>query len=476
MRSFFFYDLETSGFSPRYDRIMQFAGRRTDTKLRPIGEPVNVLVKLTDDILPSPGAILTTHITPQQTLMDGITEPEFCSFFLDEIARPDTIMVGYNNVRFDDEFMRHTLWRNFRDPYEWAWSEGRSRWDLLDVTRFVRALRPDGINWPNKELTDDKTGNTVLVPTVNLVDMARLNGFENQNAHDALADVDALINLAKLLRDKQPKMWDYLLAHRDKRSAAEVIRPDNPVPFVYTSGRYPSSNEKTSAAIVIARGKSPASMLVWDLRYSVEQFAGWSDRELAANLTAGYDERRRDGFVALPIKEMGLNKCPAVAPLGTLDAASQERIHLRMDEITRNLHSLRNGRDFIERLVKAWSNKPAYPRSGDVEGQLYDSFTPDDDKTKLRLVAAAGEKDLADLHPEFTDDRLSKLLLRYKARQFPRSLTESEQRQWEQYRMTKLQRELPKYMQELARLSAGGADDFILQELQLWAESLVPSD
>ena len=455
---------------------MQFAGQRTDMKLKPIGEPVNILVKLTDDILPSPGAILTTHITPQQTLLDGISEAEFCRYFLEEIARPDTIMLGYNSVRFDDEFMRHTLWRNFHDPYEWAWSEGRSRWDLLDVTRFVRALRPDGINWPDKEIKDKDSGETVLVPTVNLVDMARLNGFENQNAHDALADVNALINLAQLLRTKQPKMWDYLLNHRDKKAVTEAIRPNNPTPFVYTSGRYPSTNQKTSVAIVIAKGRSPASVLVWDLRYSVTQFSAWTDKDLAANLSASYSERRQADFVALPVKELGINKCPAVAPLGTLDAASQERIHLRMDEVTKNLHDLRANPDFVKRLIKAWTNKPAFPHSQDVEGQLYDSFTPDEDKTKCRLVAAASEKDLADLHPEFVDDRLSKLLLRYKARQFPRSLSESEQQQWEQYRLAKLQRELPKYMEELARLANNGADDFILQELQLWAESLVPSD
>ena len=455
---------------------MQFAGQRTDMKLKPIGEPVNILVKLTDDILPSPGAILTTHITPQQTLLDGISEAEFCRYFLEEIARPDTIMLGYNSVRFDDEFMRHTLWRNLHDPYEWAWSEGRSRWDLLDVARFVRALRPDGINWPDKEIKDKDSGEAVLAPTVNLVDMARLNGFENQNAHDALADVNALINLAQLLRAKQSKMWDYLLNHRDKKAVTEIIRPNNPTPFVYTSGRYPSTNQKTSVAIVIAKGRSPASVLVWDLRYSVTQFSSWSDKDLATNLSASYLERRQAGFTPLPVKELGINKCPAVAPLGTLDAASQERIHLRMDEVTKNLHDLRANPDFVKRLIKAWTNKPAFPHSQDVEGQLYDSFTPDEDKIKCRLVAAASEKDLADLHPEFVDDRLSKLLLRYKARQFPRSLSESEQQQWEQYRLAKLQRELPKYMEELARLANNGADDFILQELQLWAESLVPSD
>ncbi|MDO4271493.1 MAG: exodeoxyribonuclease I [Candidatus Saccharibacteria bacterium] len=476
MRSFFFYDLETSGFSPRYDRIMQFAGQRTNENLEPIGEPANILVKMTDDTLPSPGAILTTHITPQQTLQDGISEADFCRYFLDEIARPDTIILGYNSVRFDDEFMRHTLWRNFHDAYEWSWAEGRSRWDLLDVTRLIRALRPDGVTWPVKESVDKKTGDKVMVPTVNLVDMARENGFENQNAHDALADVNALINLAKLLRDKQPKMWGYLLAHRGKKAVLEVICPDNPTPFVYASGRYPSANEKTSVAIVIGKGRTAGSYLTWDLRYSVDDFIALSDKEMMSTLTADWETRQREDYRALPIKEISPNKCPAVAPLGTLDESAQERVHLSRDTVKANYKALRSHLDFIKRLNAVYQKQPAYPAASDVEGKLYDSFTPDSDKTKLRLVAAASESELADLHPQFVDERLSELLLRYKARQYPRSLSEDEQKKWEQYRLNKLQRALPNYMQELSRLASAGADDFILQELQLWVESIIPVD
>src|SRR3954451_6528569 len=117
--SFFFYDLETSGFDPRSARIMQFAGQRTDMDLKPIGEPVNVLIKLTPDVVPSPDAILITGITPQQTLADGLTEAEFMKLFYDEAVRPDTVFVGFNNIRFDDEFMRFMHYRNFYDAYEW---------------------------------------------------------------------------------------------------------------------------------------------------------------------------------------------------------------------------------------------------------------------------------------------------------------------------------------------------------------------
>ena len=147
-QTFFFYDLETSGLDPRADRLMQFAGQRTDMELNPIGDPVNILVKLGEDTLPSPHAIMVTKITPQSTLQDGLTEVEFCKYVMSEIFTPGTIATGYNSVRFDDEFMRHTFWRNYYDAYEWQWKDNRSRWDLLDVVRMTRALRPDGIKWP----------------------------------------------------------------------------------------------------------------------------------------------------------------------------------------------------------------------------------------------------------------------------------------------------------------------------------------
>ena len=229
MKTFFFYDLETSGLNAREDRVMQFAGQRTDMELNPIGEPVNILVKMTEDALPSPGAIMVTKITPQDTLRDGITEAEFVKFVTEEVFVPNTIAVGYNTVRFDDEFMRATLWRNFYDPYEWEWKDGRSRWDILDVVRLTRALRPEGINWPFRE-----DG----APTNRLELITKLNGVAHEHAHDALSDVYATIAVAKLIKEKQPKLFDFLLKMRDKKEIKKYVNLDNKQPFVYASGRY----------------------------------------------------------------------------------------------------------------------------------------------------------------------------------------------------------------------------------------------
>ena len=251
-KTFFFYDLETSGRFPRADRIMQFAGQRTDMDLNPIGEPVNVLVKLPNDTLPSPIAISITGITPQSTQADGLNEAEFCKFATEEIFVPNTIAVGYNSVRFDDEFMRHVFWRNFYEPYSWQWQDGRSRWDLLDVVRMTRALRPEGIEWPVSE-KGTATNKLELI--------TKANGISHEAAHDAMSDVNALIDVTRLIRDKQPKLFDFLLKIRDKKEVTKYVNLENPQPFVYSSGRYSSEFNKTTVAFPLATTETGAVLV-----------------------------------------------------------------------------------------------------------------------------------------------------------------------------------------------------------------------
>ncbi len=465
--TFFFYDLETSGFSPRDDRIMQFAGQRTDMTLKPVGEPVNLLVKLTDDILPSPDAIMITGITPQATWNDGYSEKEFCELLLSDIFTPGTIAVGFNNVRFDDEFIRHTLWRNFYDPYEWAWSDGRGRWDMLDVVRMTRALRPDGMTWPV-----DESGKAVN----KLELLASVNGLTHTRAHDALSDVEVLIGVAQLIRQHQPKLFDYLLTLRDKKKVMELVNLDDPKPFVYTSGRYDPAHEKTTVAFPLAPGTKPGALLVYDLRHDPTQFLSASPRQLASVIFADRDTRRTEGFVALPVKELSYNRCPAVAPLGVLDEPTRERLEISMETITQHLATLSSNPTFGAAVREAFEMREPYEASLDVEHQLYDGFTPDGDKVRLAAVRESDETALADFHPQFADSRLEQLLLRYKARQFPASLSEDEQSKWDAYRGQKLQAALPKYLADLSRLHELGADGYLLKELQLWAESIAPID
>ena len=468
-QTFFFYDLETSGLSARDDRIMQFAGIRTTLELEPIGEPYNILVKLNDDTLPSPDALMVTGITPQETQADGYTEAEFSKLLVDEIFTADTITVGFNNIRFDDEFIRHLFWRNFFDPYEWAWKDGRSRWDILDVIRMTRALRPEGIEWP---FVDGKETNRLELIT-------RLNGIDHLKAHDALSDVEALIAVTKLVKDNQPQLYNYLLKIRDKKEVKKLVNLDDKQPFVYVSGQFSVDFHKATVSFPLTSGRN-SNVVVYDLRYDPTEFLALSPADLEKRLFASWDDRQKEGFVAVPVKELQYNRAPAVAPLGVLEQEDGwSRISLDQATITKNRNTLLSVPSFAENVRSIFEKRPEFKKSTDAESQLYDGFVADVDTLRIEKVRQADVEQLADLHPNFNDDRLSPLLLHYKARNFARSLAEDEAMAWETWRAEHVLKQLPGFVKRLQELSANISDEnkrFVLEELQLWAESIVPTD
>lgn len=468
MKTFFFYDLETSGLNPREARIMQFAGIRTDIDLNQIGEPINFLVRLDEDTLPSPEALMVTGITPQQTVADGYSEAEFAKILITEIFTPETTIVGFNNIRFDDEFIRHLFWRNFYDPYEWGYKDGRSRWDLLDVVRMTRALRPEGIQWP----FDDKGA------AVNKLELiSKINGIDHFKAHDALSDVQALIAVTKLIHDKQPQLYDYLLKMRDKNEIKKLVNLDYKQPFVYVSGKLEANYNKTTVGFPLTSGKN-GNVIIYDLRYDPTPFVGMSSKDLAKKIFASWDERQADNFIKLPIKELQYNHVPAVAPLGVLNQ-SDGWSKIKLDELTIEKHKniLLSAPEFAENVRSAMEVRTNYEKTIDPEAQLYDGFVLDVDKMRIEKIRNSSCQELADFHPNFVDERLSPLLLHYKARNFPKSLAEDEVELWEKWRANRIMTALPAFNQSLQKLLQSTVDGnkmFVLSELHLWAESVLP--
>ena len=476
--SFFFYDLETSGINPRSARIMQFAGQRTDMDLQPIGEPVNLLIKLTRDVLPEPDAILITGITPQATLENGITEAAFLKLFSESIAVPDTTFAGFNSVRFDDEFMRYLHYRNFYDAYEWQWCDGCSKWDLLDVVRMTRALRPEGIQWP---FAADGS------PSNRLEYLTSVNKLDHFNAHDALSDVNATIAVARLIREKQPKLFRYLLDMRDKKKVAALVGSHEP--FVYTSGKYPSEYHKTTVAVMLAGLPNNGGAMVYDLRFDPAELNALDTKDLAKRL--GW-QPRGDNHDPLPVKVLRYNRCPAVAPLSVLDAASRGRIQIDMHAVDANRQKLAGMPELAAKLLDAFTaldnERGQTVLTADeytVDGQLYAGFFGNDDRTKLRVVRSAGPDELSSLNLEFTDTRLPALLPLYKARNFPEAMNDEERAAWDKFCSFRLfdggpKSQLARYFERLDTLARAPGitknQQYVLEELRLYGESIMPAE
>lgn len=474
-QTFFFYDLETSGVNPRSARIMQFAGQRTSLDLEPVGDPVNVLIKLAPDIAPEPDAIMITGITPQKTLQDGITEAEFLKLFFKEVAMPETIFLGFNTVRFDDEFMRFLLYRNFYDPYEWQWKDRRSRWDMLDVVRMTRALRPDGIKWPV-----DSNGK----PTNRLELLTAVNGLDHIDAHDALSDVKATIALAQLLRKKQPKLFDYLLEMRDKKKAQALVATGKP--FVYSSGKYPSEYEKTAVTQFIASHPAKQNAYVYDLRHDPAQYKDYTPEQLVE----AWRWKKDSTEPRLPVKAIRFNTCPAIAPLSVLDKKSQERLKINMDEVQAHAKTLAGMKDWPDKLLKAVEILDETQQASflsdqtTVDAQLYDGFFDDHDRNLESAFRTAAPDEFTGYIDEFHDSRLQALVPLYKARNFPESLQDDERIAWEKHIQQSLMQggtssKLAKFFKRLEQLADESRltqnQRYLLEELQLYGQSIMPA-
>jgi len=423
---------------------MQFAGQRVGLDLKPIGSPINLNLKLTADILPAPEAILLTGISP--LLEDGLSEAEFSEIFNRDIAQPGTIFTGFNNIRFDDEFIRYLNYRNFYDAYGWHWQDGSSRWDLLDPIRMTRALRPTGINWPVSD--EGKPSNT-------LARLTEANVLKHAAAHDALSDTLATIEVSRLIKEKQPKLFNWLLDLRSKQAVASFLGENDT--FLYTSSHYSSQFLHTTIVLVLALDTSTGSALVYDLRENPDDFLNLTVKELADLWRYDPDSPKP----RLPLKTMKLNRCPAVAPLSVLDEESIVRLKIDMAAIQTNHQKLSKDRsEFASKLKKVAAaldkerdaRRGAEPHIPLAEERLYDGFISKADSALFEEARNRAPKSDTTA-PNFEDKRLSSLYELYRARNYCSKLSAEERSNWQQFVKDKLFSGQPSpYQQYLERL------------------------
>jgi exodeoxyribonuclease-1 len=469
----YWHDYETFGVDPRRDRPAQFAGLRTDLELNEIDDPLMLYCRPAPDRLPSPEACLITGITPQLALERGLPEAELIGRIHRELAAPGTCGVGYNSVRFDDEVTRHTLYRNFFDPYGREWRNGNSRWDIIDLVRMAYALRPGGIEWPRH---DDGR------PSFRLEDLTAANGLGHESAHDALSDVRATIGLARRIRERQPRLYQWLFELRSKRKAAAQLDLSRHTPVVHSTRMYPSEIGCTSLVMPLASDPQNSNgVLVYDLRHDPAPFLGLDVEALRERLYRRAEDLDEDEQ-RLPVKSVKVNKCPALAPAKTLDREAAQRIGIDTDACRRYWETLAADRGFMHRVAQACAGREFEPEP-DVDAALYDRFVPDADRPLLDKVRQTPPERLAQARFDFGDPRLPELLFRYRARNWPETLSADETRRWNQH--CRRQREdsdagkglsLTGYYERIASLRSERAGDAkaeaILEALQRWGETL----
>lgn len=420
--SIFWYDYETTGIDPRRDRPLQVAGIRTDEALNEIEAPLNFYCRPSDDILPHPAACLITGITPQRLEAEGLGEAEFMTRLHAELARPGTCVAGYNTLRFDDEVTRYSLYRNFFDPYAREWQGGNSRWDLIDLVRTTFALRPEGIEWPRN---DDG------VVTLKLERLTQANSLEHGQAHDALSDVRATIALARLIRERQPKLYDYLYRLRSKQAVLDQVRLLQPL--VHVSGRF--SAARNFLSVVLPLGWHPRNrnaLIVCDLGLDPAPLLELDSDALRSRLYARREELA-EGELPVPLKLVHVNRCPVLAPMSVLREADRQRLQIDLEGQLQRAELLRENKSLWQAKLASIYAEENFAGSPDPEQQLYDGFIGDRDRRLCEEVRRAEPARLGKEQWPFDDPRLGELLFRYRARNFPETLSGLEQEQWREF-------------------------------------------
>ncbi|EAQ95839.1 exodeoxyribonuclease I [Congregibacter litoralis] len=476
--TFYWHDYETFGVDPAYDRPSQFAGLRTDLDLNLIGEPLVIYAQPPRDYVPHPDACLITGITPQTALAEGVVEAQFMSTILDEFMKPGTCAVGYNSLRFDDTVTRATLYRNLRDPYAREYGDGRSRWDLIDVVRTAYALRPEGLNWPTR---DDG------LPSFRLEDLCKANGLEQGQAHDALVDVKATIALARAIKDKQPRLFDWLFRQRFKQAVKPLLDP-MAQPVLHVSGMFGARRANLGLILPLAvHYQNRNEVICADLSVDAALIIDLPAEELHRRLyTSNAD--LGEGEVRPGIKSVHINRCPVLLPEKMADAAVAERSGLDLAVCHGNLQRLRA---YDERMpgalrdkLRAVSELSGREPETDPDRMLYSGgFIPKEDRRTLDRVLALTPEDLATTTVAFEDTRLEEMLFRYRARNYPETLNDEERARWEEYRFARISEgdgrslnleDLNGIIEErLIAAQITDRDRHVLEELQRWGDSLL---
>ena len=472
--TFYWYDYETFGADPARDRPAQFAGLRTDAELNPVGNPLVLYCKPSPDYLPDPAACLITGITPQEAHDKGVVEVDFIRAINAEFSVPGTCVAGYNNIRFDDEVTRYSLYRNLMDPYAREWRNGNSRWDLIDVMRMARALRPEGIEWPI-----DEDGRA----TFRLDRLTAVNNIQHVDAHDALSDVMATLDLARLVRLKQPRFYEFMVTHRHKQQALKLLGLGSLQPVIHASSRYPAA--KGCIAVVVALARHPGNangIVTYDLSVDPGPLIELGPEVLHERLFTPRVSLPAD-IERIPLKTVHVNKCPALAPLGTLQPERADAWGLDLQQCRDNLEKLRQADGLAEKIQAILSmDGRAKGTAADVDLSLYDSFVAEPDRSALNEFLRLSPAEMASWSRPMADPRLPELIFRFRARNYPESLKPDEMTRWRQHVRNRLSdkelhgvRTFAEFDQRIAEVEAQPLSDpqlCVLDALKAYANRL----
>lgn len=433
----FWHDYETFGIDPQLSNVAQFAGIRTDLDLNILEEKIDIICRPTLDRLPSPEACMVTGISPMTNKIKGMNEVSFFQRINKELGRDGTCGIGYNNISFDDEVTRNGLYRNFIDPYQREWKNGCSRWDLLNVLRIVDAIKPNTFIVP----TDKETGKKVF----KLDQLSLANGIEHENAHDALADVIATIEMAKIVKEKEPELFDLLFKQRNKAGIeGRLFEPksgwgaENKIifkPFVMADSFF--GGDQKFIEVLYPISTKGTDLYCIKLTKEIDQILNLDSDDLKEALYKKKEDMQ-EGELRIPLHTLRTNKCPIILPVSMITKEIAENLGIDGNQLRTNIGKIKaNFSEIQQKIVKVFGTPFKADDDLDVDQQIYNGFFSNNDKSRFEEIKKTESIYLLDYLKEnkskFEDKRIEEMLFRYICRNFETDLDDETLQKWDEF-------------------------------------------
>jgi exodeoxyribonuclease I len=388
--SFVFFDTETTGLRRGFDQIIHFAAIKTDNDLVEI-DRFETRCRLLPFVVPNPSALTTNGIT-----IERLNDKRLASHYamVAEIQRTlvnwsPSIFVGYNSIRFDEEMLRHALFQTLRPAFLTS-NPRNGRADALSLMMAASALSPTAITVPR-----EANGRA----TFRLGAMAAANNVAHGQAHEAMNDAMATLELCRIVRERSSDVWQRFVRFSYKASVRDFV--DSGDGFVLTE--FFSGNAYHAPVICIGNDPgNPNGRLCLSLGSDVEALVAASDDELETALACKPS----------PIRWLRTNAAPTITTL--FDATEEMVGGTTVEQLETLARRVRNDEALCLRIITSYVvNRPSRRTSSYVEGRIYDGVFPGpDDERRMRDFHDASWRDAYAIVQRFQDDRLRAFGLR----------------------------------------------------------------
>ena len=133
-----------------------------------------------------------------------------------------------------------------------------------------------------------------------------------------------------------------------------------------------------------------------------------------------------------------INKCPVIAPMATMNSQRAEKWQIDIGLAKRYADKLRANSDLSKKIQQVHEANE-FPAIADPDQNLYGGgFFSNLDRRKMDDLTDMSPKDLSKTRTQFDDPRIPEMLFRYRARNWPQSLSQEERMRWEDFRRNRI--------------------------------------